>query len=96
MVLDGPGITGYDNHRNNMLNVYDPGRLRTLKERVWKAERKPWSSTRLRRPIGAPPTETATQIDAVLMHRSVRDRFRIIHIDANDKTQPPVIADVAA
>jgi NADH dehydrogenase, FAD-containing subunit len=26
----------------------------------------------------------------------VRDRFRIIHIDANDKTQPPVIADVVS
>ncbi len=40
------------------------------------------------------PTETALLIHTILKYRGVRDKVRIIHIDANDKTQPPVIADV--
>lgn len=98
VVLDGSGITGYDKYRGNVLNVYDPGRVRTLKERVWKAEKGTVVVYAPKAPYRcAPaPTETATLIDAVLRHRGVRDKFRIIHIDANDKTQPPVIADVVA
>ncbi|MGC9131332.1 MAG: NAD(P)/FAD-dependent oxidoreductase [Pyrobaculum sp.] len=96
VALDGSQITGYDKHRGNVLNVYDPGRVKLLRDKVWSAERGTVVVYAPKAPYRcAPaPTETALLIDAVLRHRGVRDKFRIIHIDANDKTQPPVIADV--
>ncbi|MCX8136685.1 NAD(P)/FAD-dependent oxidoreductase, partial [Pyrobaculum aerophilum] len=39
IVLDGSQITGYEKYRGNVLNVYDPGRVHALREKVWKAER---------------------------------------------------------
>ena len=98
VVLDGSGITGYDKYRQNVLNVYDPGRVHLLRSKIWSAERGTIVVYAPKAPYRcAPaPTETALLIDSVLRHRGVRDRFRIIHIDANDKTQPPVIADVVS
>ena len=98
IVLDGSGITGYEKYRGNVLNVYDPGRVHALREKVWKAEGGTVVVYAPKAPYRcAPaPTETALAIDAVLRYRKVRDKFRIIHIDANDKTQPPVIADVVS
>ncbi|WP_333639259.1 FAD/NAD(P)-binding oxidoreductase [Pyrobaculum aerophilum] len=98
IVLDGSQITGYEKYRGNVLNVYDPGRVHALREKVWKAERGTVVVYAPKAPYRcAPaPTETALAIDAVLRYRKVRDKFRIIHIDANDKTQPPVLADVVA
>jgi len=40
------------------------------------------------------PSETTLAIHTVLAHRGVRENFRVIHVDANDKPQPPVIADI--
>ncbi len=98
IVLDGSQITGYEKYRGNVLNVYDPGRVHALREKVWKAERGTVVVYAPKAPYRcAPaPTETALAIDAVLRYRKVRDKFRVIHIDANDKTQPPVLADVVA
>ncbi len=98
IVLDGSQITGYEKYRGNVLNVYDPGRVHALREKVWKAERGTVVVYAPKAPYRcAPaPTETALAIDAVLRYRKIRDKFRIIHIDANDKTQPPVLADVVA
>ena len=98
VVLDGSNITGYDKYRRNVLNVYDPGRVHLLKNKVWNAERGTVVVYAPKAPYRcAPaPTETTLLIDAVLRHRGVRDKFKIVHIDANDKTQPPVIADVVA
>ncbi|MEM4818779.1 MAG: FAD/NAD(P)-binding oxidoreductase [Nanopusillaceae archaeon] len=98
IVLDGSQITGYEKYRGNVLNVYDPGRVHALREKVWKAERGTVVVYAPKAPYRcAPaPTETALAIDAVLRYRKIRDKFRVIHIDANDKTQPPVLADVVA
>jgi len=98
IVLDGSGITGYAENRGNVANVYDPGRVSVLKNRMWSAERGTVVVYAPKAPYRcAPaPTETALLIDTVLRHRGVRDKFKIIHIDANDKTQPPVIADVVS
>jgi len=98
VVLDGSGITGYAENRGNVANVYDPGRVSVLKNRVWNAEKGTVIVYAPKAPYRcAPaPTETALLIDAVLRHRGVRDKFKIVHIDANDKTQPPVIADVVS
>lgn len=98
IVLDGSQITGYEKYRGNVINVYDPGRVHALREKVWKAERGTVVVYAPKAPYRcAPaPTETALAIDAVLRYRKIRDKFRVIHIDANDKTQPPVLADVVA
>ncbi len=98
VALDGSGIMGYDKFRHNVLNVYDPGRVHLLKSKVWSAERGTVVVYAPKAPYRcAPaPTETALLIDTVLRHRGVRNRFKIVHIDANDKTQPPVIADVVS
>ncbi|CCC82454.1 NAD(P)/FAD-dependent oxidoreductase [Thermoproteus tenax] len=98
VVLDGSNIVGYDKYRHKVANVYDPGRVHVLKNRVWSAERGRIVVYAPKAPYRcAPaPTETALLIDAVLRNRGVRNRFEIIHIDANDKTQPPVIADVVS
>ncbi|MEZ0320108.1 MAG: FAD/NAD(P)-binding oxidoreductase [Pyrobaculum sp.] len=96
VVLDGSGIAGYEKYRYNVLNVYDPGRVHLLKSKVWGAEGGNVVVYAPKAPYRcAPaPTETALLIDTVLRNRGVRGKFKIVHIDANDKTQPPVIADV--
>ncbi|MEL9990753.1 MAG: FAD/NAD(P)-binding oxidoreductase [Thermoproteus sp.] len=96
VVLDGSNITGYERYRHNVLNVYDPGRVHLLKSKVWSAEGGNVVVYAPKAPYRcAPaPTETALLIDTALRSRGVRGKFKIVHIDANDKTQPPVIADV--
>ncbi|MFB6471076.1 MAG: FAD-dependent oxidoreductase [Vulcanisaeta sp. AZ3] len=98
VVFDGSRINGYDKYWHRNTTVYDPGRVHVLKSRVWSAEGGKVVVYAPKAPYRcAPaPTETALLIDTILRHRGVRDRFEIIHIDANDKTQPPVIADVVA
>jgi sulfide:quinone oxidoreductase len=96
VVYDGSSIIGYDKYWWRVANVYDVGRVHVLKDWVWKLN----SGTVVVYAPKAPyrcapaPTETALLMHTVLRHRGVRDRVRIVHVDANDKTQPPVIADV--
>ncbi len=40
------------------------------------------------------PSETTMLLHTILKHRNVRDNVKVIHIDENDKPQPPVIADI--
>ena len=96
VVLDGGEIEGYREYWYNTGNVYEIGRINTLRERLW-------TSTRGTVVVYAPPmpyrcapapSETSLLIHTVLKNRGVRDNFRIVHVDANDKPQPPVIADV--
>ncbi|WP_202905225.1 NAD(P)/FAD-dependent oxidoreductase [Vulcanisaeta thermophila] len=96
VVYDGSSINGYDKYWFRNANVYDPGRVNVLKSRIWSAEGGNIIVYAPKAPYRcAPaPTETALLIHTVLRHRGIRDRFRIIHIDANESTQPPVIADV--
>ena len=96
VVLDGSEIEGYKQYWMNAANVYEPGRVNTLKKWVWTAS----EGTAV---VYAPPmpyrcapapSETTLAIHTILAHRGVRGKFRVIHVDANDKPQPPVIADV--
>lgn len=96
VVLDGTSIEGYEEHKGNIVNVYEPGRVDTFRRRLWTTEK----GTAI---IYAPPmpyrcapapSETTMIVHTVLKHRGVRENFRVVHIDANDKPQPPVIADV--
>ncbi|BAB65991.1 FAD-dependent oxidoreductase [Sulfurisphaera tokodaii] len=96
IVFDGSKITGYDKYWWKNTTVYDPGRVNVLKQRLWTAEKGTVVVYAPKAPYRcAPaPTETAMLAHTILSYRGVRNKFRIIHIDANDKTQPPVIADV--
>ncbi len=96
VVLDGSAIEGYEEYKGNIANVYEPGRVDTLKHRVWTEK----EGTVI---VYAPPmpyrcapapSETSLLIHTVLKHRGVREKFQIIHVDANPKPQPPVIADM--
>nr|KJR73528.1 MAG: pyridine nucleotide-disulfide oxidoreductase [Thermoproteus sp. AZ2] len=98
VVFDGSAIEGYERYWHRNATVYDPGRVNVLKRRIWGmasgrvvvyAPKAPYR-------CAPAPTETALLIHTVLKHRGVRDKVEIVHIDANDKTQPPVIADVVA
>ena len=98
IVFDGSKINGYDKYWYKNATVYDPGRVNVLKKRLWTEN----SGTVVVYAPKAPyrcapaPTETALLAHTVLKYRGVRDKFRIVHIDANDKTQPPAIADVVS
>jgi len=96
VVLDGTGIEGYRENWWRNANVYEPGRVDVLKQRIWTAEKGTVVVYAPKQPYRcAPaPAETAMAIYTVLKHRGVVENFRIIHVDANDKPQPPVIADV--
>jgi len=96
IVFDGSNITGYYEYRSNIVNVYDPGRLNVLKYRLWTAKEGTIIVYAPKAPYRcAPaPTETALLAHTILSYRGIRNNFKIIHIDANDKTQPPVIADI--
>ncbi|BFH74118.1 FAD-dependent oxidoreductase [Sulfurisphaera javensis] len=96
IVFDGSKISGYDKFWWKNATVYDPGRVNVLKERLWTAEKGTVIIYAPKAPYRcAPaPTETAMLAHTILSYRGVRDKFKIIHIDANDKTQPPVIADI--
>ncbi len=98
VVYDGSKINGYDKYWYKNTTVYDIGRVNVLKKRIWSinsgkiivyAPKAPYR-------CAPAPTETAMLIHTVLKYRGVREKFEIIHIDANDKTQPPVIADVVS
>ncbi len=96
VVLDGSSIEGYRENWWRNANVYEPGRVDVLRYRVWTETRGTVVVYAPRQPYRcAPaPAETAMAIHTVLKYRGVRGNFRIIHVDANDKPQPPVIADV--
>lgn len=98
IVFDGSKINGYEKVWHKNTTVYDIGRINVLKQRIWNA-------TTGRIVVYAPkapyrcapaPTETAMLIHTILKYRGVREKFEIIHIDANDKTQPPAIADIVS
>ncbi len=95
VVFDGSGITGYGKWWWVNSNVYDPGMLTELKSKLWSINQGTVLIYAPKAPYRcAPaPTETALLAHTVLKHRGVRDRVRVIHVDANDKTQPPIIAD---
>ncbi len=96
VVLDGTGIEGYRENWWRNANVYEPGRVDVLKQRIWTANEGTVIVYAPKQPYRcAPaPAETAMAIYTVLKHRGVEKNFRIIHVDANDKPQPPPIADV--
>lgn len=98
VVYDGSSIEGYRDYWHRIVNVYEPNRLTLLRQRVWSENR----GTVVVYAPPAPyrcapaPTETALLVDMILRHRGVRSGFRIVHIDANQTTQPPAIADVVS
>ncbi len=96
VVLDGTKIEGYREHWWRNANVYEPGRVDVLKQRIWTAKEGTVVVVAPKQPYRcAPaPAETAMAIYTVLKHRGVEKNFRIVHVDGNDKPQPPVIADV--
>ncbi len=96
VVFDGSSIEGYKENWYRNATVYEPGRVDVLKQRIWAATKGTVIVYAPKQPYRcAPaPAETAMAIYTVLKHRGVRENFRIIHVDANDKPQPPVIADV--
>ena len=96
VVFDGSGIEGYKENWWRNATVYEPGRVDVLKKRIWTATEGTVIVYAPPQPYRcAPaPAETAMAIYTVLKHRGVIDKFKIIHVDANDKPQPPVIADV--
>ena len=96
VVFDGSKIEGYREHWWRNANVYEPGRIDVLRYRIWTADKGTVIVYAPKQPYRcAPaPAETAMAIYTVLKHRGVADNFRIIHVDANDKPQPPVIADI--
>ncbi|MEB3851640.1 MAG: FAD-dependent oxidoreductase [Desulfurococcales archaeon] len=96
VVFDGSSIEGYRENWWRNTNVYEPGRVDVLKRRVWSLEKGSVVVYAPKAPYRcAPaPAETAMAIHTVLAYRGVRKNFRIVHVDANEKPQPPVIADV--
>ena len=96
VVFDGSGIEGYRENWWRNTTVYEPGRVDVLKRKLWSQEKGVAVVYAPKAPYRcAPaPAETAMAIHTVLSYRGVRKNFRIIHVDANEKPQPPVIADV--
>ncbi len=96
IVFDGSKITGYDKYWWKNTTVYDPGRVNVLKERLWTENEGTVVIYAPKAPYRcAPaPTETTLLTHTILTHRGVRQKFKIIHIDANDKTQPPFTMDI--
>ncbi|ALL00802.1 NADH dehydrogenase, FAD-containing subunit [Pyrodictium delaneyi] len=98
VVYDGSSIEGYREHWHRTASVYEPGRVDVLRSRVWSQNQGTVVVYAPPMPYRcAPaPAETALVIDTVLRHRGVRDKFRIVHVDANPKLQPPPLADTIA
>ncbi|MCH4814730.1 MAG: FAD/NAD(P)-binding oxidoreductase [Saccharolobus sp.] len=96
IVFDGSSINGYEKYWYKNTTVYDLGRVNVLKNRLWNENEGSIVVYAPKAPYRcAPaPTETVLLAHTVLTHRKVREKFKIIHIDANDKTQPPFIADI--
>ncbi len=96
VVYDGSGINGYYENQANVTNVYEPGRVDVLTQRVWSV--KEGNVVVYAPPMPyrcAPaPSETTLLIDTVLRHRGVRDKVKVIHVDANEKPQPAATADI--
>ena len=96
VVYDGSTIEGYNKYWHKIANVYDPGRVDTLKKKIWSVNQ---GNVVIYAPpmpyrCAPAPSETTMLLHTVLKHRGVRDKVNVIHIDANDKPQPPVIADI--
>lgn len=94
VVYDGSSIEGYEQARGKIANVYEIGRVYTLKHWVH-------TITKGRIIVYAPPmpyrcapapSETTLLINTILKARKVGDKVEVIHVDANDAPQPPVIA----
>ena len=81
---------------DKVYNVYDIGKLFDLRELVWKINKGTILINAPRQPYRCAPApgETAMIIDMILRYRKVRDKVKIIFVDANPKFQPPVIHDV--
>ena len=96
VVYDGSSINGYEQYSYQVANVYEPGRVDVLAERVWTVKEGAVVVYAPPMPYRcAPaPSETTLLIDTVLRHRGVRDKVRVIHVDANDKPQPAPTADI--
>ncbi|MEM0173277.1 MAG: FAD/NAD(P)-binding oxidoreductase [Sulfolobaceae archaeon] len=96
IIFDGSSISGYDEYYRKNTTVYDIGRVNVLKYKLWTEKEGSIIVYAPKAPYRcAPaPTETALLAHTVLKNRGVREKFKIIHIDANDKTQPPLIADI--
>ncbi len=96
VVYDGSNIEGYKKHWHKIANVYDPGRIDTLRHRIWSVKE---GNVIVYAPpmpyrCAPAPSETTMLLHTVLKHRGVRNKVNVIHVDANDKPQPPVIADI--
>ena len=98
VVFDGSSIEGYKKYWWKIANVYEPGTVTRLKKKLWSENKGVVLVYAPRAPYRcAPaPAETALLAHTVLAHRGVRENYRIIHVDANQKVQPPVIADKIA
>ena len=98
VVYDGSSIEGYNEYWHRTASVYEPGRVDVLRRRIWSHNKGTVVVYAPPMPYRcAPaPAETALTIDTVLRHRGVRDGFRIVHVDANPKLQPPPLADTLA
>lgn len=98
VVYDGSSIEGYMEHWHRTASVYEPGRVDILRKRIWSQNKGTVIVYAPPMPYRcAPaPAETALTIDTVLRHRGIRSEFRIVHVDANPKLQPPPIADTLA
>ncbi|ALU11786.1 FAD-dependent pyridine nucleotide-disulfide oxidoreductase [Ignicoccus islandicus DSM 13165] len=81
---------------DHVFNVYDLGKLFDLKNLIWNATEGTIVVNAPKMPYRCAPApgETVMTIDMVLRHRGVRDKFKLIFVDANEKPQPAVIADV--
>ncbi len=81
---------------DKVYNVYDLGKLFDLKHLIWNANKGTIVVNAPKQPYRCAPApgETVMTIDMVLRHRGVRDNFKLIFVDGNEKPQPPVIADV--
>ncbi len=96
VVYDGSSIEGWRENLWRTGNAYEFGRIDVLRRRVWTEKK---GTVIIYAPpmpyrCAPAPSETTLLIDTVLRHRGVRENFRIIHLDANDKPQPAAIADI--
>jgi len=96
VVFDGSKIEGYQKYWWKNSNVYEPGRVDVLKRKLWTQEKGVAVVYAPKAPYRcAPaPAETAFAIHTVLSHRGKRGNFRIVHIDGNEKVQPPLLHDI--
>jgi sulfide:quinone oxidoreductase len=81
---------------DRVFNAYDLGKVFDLRKLVWSVEDGTIvvSAPKMPYRCAPAPPETVMTIDMVLRHRGVRDRVKLVYVDANEKPQPAVIADV--